>query len=158
MNSINLVKILALLLAFDYAVTPALQAQDEPSSVRFTHQLLTVDANEGVDIADVNKDGKPDVIAGRNWYPAPDFAPHPLRLIEDWNGYVHSNGDFCMDVDKDGWVDVIAGAFTKTEVYWFKNEKKKSLTKWKIHSKIGQSSILFFDSNQTQQVPVSVGF
>ena len=160
MNSINLVKILALLLAFDYAVTPALQAQDEPSSLRFTHQLLTVDANEGVDIADINKDGKPDVIAGRNWYPAPDFAPHPLRLIEDWNGYVHSNGDFCMDVDKDGWVDVIAGAFTKTEVYWFKNPGADGLKLGKLweprllkDTELSQNEASFLHDFDGDQIP-----
>ena len=96
-------------------------AQAQTSSVKFAHKLLAVDANEGIDLADINQDGKLDVVAGRNWYPAPEFTAHPLRLIEDWNGYVHSNGDFCMDVDKDGWIDVVAGAFTKTEVYWYKN-------------------------------------
>ena len=95
--------------------------QDEIPAVKFTSKLLTVDANEGIDLADINQDGKLDVVAGRNWYPAPEFAAHPLRLIEDWNGYVHSNGDFCIDVDKDGWIDVVAGAFIPTEVYWYKN-------------------------------------
>ncbi len=39
-------------------------------------------------------DGKLDVVAGRHWYPAPDFVPRPIRMIDDWNGYTHSIGDF----------------------------------------------------------------
>ena len=36
--------------------------------VKFETQLLAVDANEGVAVADYDKDGKLDVSAGRNWY------------------------------------------------------------------------------------------
>ena len=92
-----------------------------PKSLSWRVQRLAVDANEGIDIADFNQDGQLDVVAGRNWYSAPDYAAHPLRHIEDWNGYVQSNGDFAYDVDADGFVDVIAGSFIPTEVYWYRN-------------------------------------
>ncbi|MBL4882993.1 MAG: VCBS repeat-containing protein [Planctomycetaceae bacterium] len=114
-------------------------------SIKFKVQRLTVDANEGVDVADVDQDGKLDVVAGRNWYRAPDFVPHPLRGIEDWNGYVTSNGDFAYDVNGDGWVDVIAGAFLSTEINWFENPKTEGLRlgqMWKKH--------LMVDSKLTQ--------
>lgn len=103
------------------------QANAQETGVKFKPKLLTVDANEGIDIADINGDGKPDIVAGRNWYPAPEFAPRPLRLIEDWNGYVESNGDFCIDIDQDGLVDVVAGGFLPTEVRWFKNPGAEAL-------------------------------
>ena len=77
---------------------------------------LAVDANEGIDIADFNGDGKPDVAAGRFWYQNPEFRPRPLRNFKDVNGYVESNGDFAYDVDADGVNDVIAGGFFSTEV------------------------------------------
>ncbi|MFO0264761.1 MAG: FG-GAP repeat domain-containing protein, partial [Planctomycetota bacterium] len=32
-----------------------------------------------------------------------------------------SNGDFAYDVDRDGWVDVIAGSFLPTAVHWYRN-------------------------------------
>ena len=117
----QIAKTIAVFLAVMCAANLSGFAQDKIPTVKFSSKLLTVDANEGIDLADINQDGKLYVVAGRNWYPAPEYAAHPLRLIEDWNGYVHSNGDFCIDVDKDGWIDVVAGAFVPTEVYWYKN-------------------------------------
>ena len=87
--------------------TTTLRGQSSPS-LKWKVQRLAVDANEGVDIADFNRDGKLDIAAGRNWYAAPDFSSRPLRHIEDWNGYVESNGDYAYDVDKDGFTDIIA--------------------------------------------------
>jgi hypothetical protein len=93
----------------------------------FEVQLLTVDANEGCDVADVDGDGKPDVIAGRNWFKNGDWAARPLRHIDDWNGYVESNGDFAYDVNGDGRMDVIAGSFIPSQVYWYENPGEQGL-------------------------------
>ncbi len=104
------------------------QSNAQEAGIRFVSKLLTVDANEGIDIADINGDGKLDIVAGRNWYQAPEFAPRPLRLIADWNGYVESNGDFCVDVDQDGLIDVVAGSFLPTEVKWYRNPGTEALS------------------------------
>lgn len=94
---------------------------EDAASLRWDVKLLTIDANEGLDIADFNNDGKPDIVAGRSWYAGPDFQQRPVRSIADWNGYVESNGDFAYDVDGDGWTDVIAGSFLPTQVHWYRN-------------------------------------
>jgi hypothetical protein len=98
---------------------PSLGVDSKDASWRV--QALALDANEGIALGDVDGDGKLDVVAGRNWYAAPDFVPRPLRTIEDWNGYVQSNGDFLMDIDGDGRLDVLAGSFLPTEVHWYRN-------------------------------------
>ncbi len=87
----------------------------------FTVKPLMVDANEGIAAGDIDGDGKTDLVAGRNWYQAPDFVARPVRNIDDWNGYVESNGDFLFDVDGDKQLDVIAGSFIPTAVHWYKN-------------------------------------
>ena len=103
---------------------PTLAArQDLPWTVR----QLAIDANEGCAIGDIDGDGGLDFVAGRNWYAGPDFVARPLRLIEDWNGYVQSNGDFLFDVNQDGRLDVIAGSFLPTEVHWFENPGTEAL-------------------------------
>ena len=132
------------------AVGATCLSQTEQDRVRFKPVLLTVDANEGVDLADVNNDGKTDVIAGRNWYPAPDFRPRPLRSIDDWNGYVQSNSDHAYDVNGDGWTDVVAGSFQPTTVHWYQNPGAEGLKLgqlWKqqllVDTKLKQNEISF---------------
>lgn len=109
--------------------------------VSFDVQLLAVDANEGVAVADYDNDGKLDVSAGRNWYRNPGttgtggtWVPRPLRLIEDRGGYIYSNGEYAYDVDGDGWTDVVSGSFWLSPVHWYKNPGKESLDRgilWK---------------------------
>ena len=111
-------------------------AHAEQPTLNFEIKQLAQDLNEGCDIADVNRDGKPDVIAGRYWYAAPDFIPRPLRLLEDWNGYTASNGDFAHDVNGDGWVDVITMGFMETEIRWYENPGGEKLARghlWPEH-------------------------
>ncbi|MFN6208648.1 MAG: FG-GAP repeat domain-containing protein [Planctomycetota bacterium] len=110
-----------LFLSIGWTAFPVCGQTPAAHPLRWEFKLLCVDANEGIDLADVNRDGKLDVIAGRNWCAAPEFAARPLRKIDDWNGYVESNGDFAYDVDRDGWVDVIAGSFLPTAVHWYRN-------------------------------------
>lgn len=112
-----------------------LPIQAASPSLKWKVKALTVDGNEGIDVADFNKDGVLDVVAGRNWYAGPDYVARPVRTIEDWNGYVESNGDYAMDVDGDGWVDVVAGSFLPTEVHWYKNPGAEELKMGKMWPK-----------------------
>lgn len=124
------------LLVFGFLAAAAFAVQAQADSLKWKIRCLTVDANEGIDVADFNQDGKPDIVAGRNWYAAPDYVPRPVRAIEDWNGYVESNGDYAYDVDGDGWIDVIAGSFIPTEVHWYKNPGAEGLKRgmmWEKH-------------------------
>ncbi|MDA7915866.1 VCBS repeat-containing protein [Verrucomicrobia bacterium] len=109
--------------------------QAAEKSLNWDIRTLTVDSNEGIDVADFNGDGKLDIIAGRNWFAAPDYVARPVRTIEDWNGYVESNGDYAHDVNGDGLIDVIAGSFVGTEVNWFKNPGEKDLKLGKMWPK-----------------------
>ena len=110
----------------------------EPAGVQFQRRCLLVSPNEGCAVGDVNRDGKADIVAGTNWFAAPDFIPRPLRDIPQVslgfgaNEFYANNGDHLYDVDGDGWLDVISGGWTETELCWYKNPGKDALHKgWK---------------------------
>jgi hypothetical protein len=104
--------------------TDSVQA-DKP--VSFSIRMLALDANEGIAAGDIDGDGTKDLVAGRMWYRGGDWVGRPLRNVDDWNGYVQSNGDYLFDVSGDGRLDVIAGSFIPTEVYWYQNPGKEGL-------------------------------
>ncbi len=105
-------------LGFALGCTCSIMAADPVFEIKKLHQ----DLNEGCDIADVNHDGKPDVVAGRFWYAGPSFSEQkPIRDIDDWNGYVQSNGEHAFDVDGDGWIDVVSMSYLPKEIFWYRN-------------------------------------
>jgi hypothetical protein len=110
-------------------------AAEGDSALRFKIVPLAVDANEGIAVGDIDGDGKLDLVAGRNWYQGDQWVARPLRIIEDWNGYVQSNGDFLFDVNGDGRLDVIAGSFLPTEVHWYENPGDEALRLGKLWPK-----------------------
>ena len=120
--------------------------------VAFEIELLAVDANEGVAVADYDKDGKLDVSAGRNWYRNPgnsgEWVPRPLRMIEDKGGYAHSNGEHAYDVDGDGWVDVVSNSFWLPEVNWYRNPGEKGL-KW---GRLWEQNLLIDTEQKTNEL------
>jgi hypothetical protein len=80
--------------------------------------------SEGVAIADVNRDGKPDVIAGPYWFEGPDFKKkHELRapLAYDIESYSDTFIAMSRDFDGDGWPDVMQIAWPGREALWYKN-------------------------------------
>ncbi|EMI19215.1 FG-GAP repeat protein [Rhodopirellula maiorica SM1] len=107
----------------------------ESPDATFHARRLALDANEGIAAGDIDGDGKTDLVAGRYWFSANDWAARPLRQIDDWNGYVQSNGDFLFDVNDDGRLDVIAGSFVPSEVYWYENPGPEALRLGKMWPK-----------------------
>jgi hypothetical protein len=145
------------LTAKNYEITgtwPALKAEfaTKPGTLKFTKKV--VDTNfyaESCAIADYNKDGTPDVSAGRRWWEGPDFTKvHIFRGGHDALPRTGMNGpagdeivtgvsddwaDFPFDMDGDGWTDIIniASCDANTPVspnpapqsagsgYWYKN-------------------------------------
>lgn len=88
---------------------------------------------EGATTADVNKDGKIDIIAGARWFEAPDWKPHDIwkhKKFDYTKGYSDSFLNFSTDINDDGYPDLISFDFPGREVYWFENPKGKE-TLWK---------------------------
>jgi hypothetical protein len=92
--------------------------------------VLTTDfVSEGVAIADVNKDGKIDVIAGAFWFEAPNWKRHEIvapKSFDPAKEYSDSFLNFSMDVNLDGWDDQIVIGFPGTAGLWYENPQNKN--------------------------------
>ena len=98
-------------------------------------QLDAAFRSEGSAAADVNKDGKMDVIAGDVWYEAPDWKMHEIRKPGKFVagvGYSDSFCNFAYDINQDGWTDFIYVSFPGKEFYWYENPKNEA-GHWKEH-------------------------
>lgn len=104
---------------------PAAWAQIAGKDVKFKKSHLWDEFyTEAATVADVNKDGKTDIIAGARWFEAPDWKAHDIwkhKKFDYTKGYSDSFLNFAQDVNEDGWVDLICFDFPGKEVYWFEN-------------------------------------
>jgi hypothetical protein len=108
-----------------------IHAASRPADIAFRVSMIDPGYGETCAIADLNKDGKPDIIAGESWYEAPNWVKHPLRQIDYANGYIDNFADIPMDVDGDGWTDVIQFSYFAHNIVWLKNPGKAG-GPWKV--------------------------
>jgi hypothetical protein len=90
---------------------------------------------EGVAVADVNRDGKMDVLAGELWYEAPSWKPHEIQKVNKYDGlhgYSHTFACWAEDLNGDGWPDLIVIDFPGAPCYWLENPKGAE-GHWKKH-------------------------
>ncbi len=90
---------------------------------------------EGVAVADVNRDGKLDIVAGNVWYEAPHWTPHeiaPVRQIDPAHGYSNCFLSWAVDLNHDGWPDQIVIGMPGEKAVWRENPKGKD-EPWREH-------------------------
>ncbi|HEX3934857.1 MAG TPA: VCBS repeat-containing protein [Puia sp.] len=92
---------------------------------RFVKHVLSKDfISEGVAIADVNRDGKPDILAGAYWFEAPGWTRHelaPPKHYDPSTQFSNSFLDFSLDVNLDGWPDLVRISLPGEEAVWYEN-------------------------------------
>ncbi|MFQ6096457.1 MAG: HEAT repeat domain-containing protein [Armatimonadota bacterium] len=78
-------------------------------------------------VFDVDRDGRLDIVSGANWYQAPDWKPRPFRELTNDGNYANDWADLALDVNGDGWTDIISGGFHTEEVWWYDGKRGQSL-------------------------------
>lgn len=125
----------------------------------FEKQTLTHEFwSEGACLADINRDGKNDVISGPFWYEGPGFTVRHEFMVADrvsksqkdgqlvtFAGYKGKLGNeneysanffsFSHDFNGDGWVDILVLGFPGENSWWFQNPGPGAAqnSRWKQH-------------------------
>jgi hypothetical protein len=77
-----------------------------------------------------------DVVYGPYWFAAPDFVPRAYRPNHTAKEYHHTNSEHVLDVDRDGWPDIIGGGWDEDGIYWYRNPGRGAAergTPWRMH-------------------------
>ncbi len=104
---------------------------ESPATFR-VHPINRESTYSAVAAFDVNKDGLTDVFCGGWWYEAPDWKRHFVRDVKQirgrFDGYSHS----LLDVNRDGWTDVVNCNYRSREIYWIEHPGAE-LGEWTKH-------------------------
>jgi hypothetical protein len=113
-------RILFLVLAFGAAA----EAQPRPPDIPFAVHAVDGGASETAAVVDVNRDGRLDLVSGEHWYEGPSWTRHRFRDLGYASNYIDAFSDLPIDVDGDGFPDIVTVSWFARKISWWKNSGK----------------------------------
>ena len=106
---------------------------DGADEIPFEKHTLDLGPSETVTVADMNRDGRLDIISGENWFEQvrPSASPkelqwvkHKFRNLGFSDGYLEDLSDLAIDVNGDGHLDVVSCSYWSKPLTWWENPGK----------------------------------
>jgi hypothetical protein len=117
-------RVLAMRLSLVLATLASLPLAAAPlrsADIEFLPRLLDPGASETAALADINRDGRVDIVSGEHWYEAPGWTKHAFRELGFTSNYIDAFSDLALDVDGDGAVDIVTVTWFAKKIAWWKN-------------------------------------
>ena len=115
-------RIRPLILACAFVAVGASRAPD----IAFRVHAIDPGSSETAAVADINRDGRLDIVSGEHWYEAPRWTKHRFRELGFSNNYLDAFSDLPVDVDGDGYTDIATVTWFARKISWYRNPGKAS--------------------------------
>lgn len=104
--------------------TTTSKAQDK--SLKFLEKRIASESFESVGVFEVNNDTVLDLVSGSYWYEGPDYLDrHFIGQSERFGEYYDDFATIPLDVNGDGYLDFITGAWFKENLRWYENPRNE---------------------------------
>jgi len=109
-----------------WAAGAFLLAAPRPPDIPFAIHAIDPGASETAAVADINRDGRLDIVSGEHWYEAPTWTKHTFRELTFTQQYIDDFSDLPIDVDGDGYPDIVSVTWFAKKIAWWRNPGKAS--------------------------------
>jgi hypothetical protein len=119
--------------------------------VPFEKHTIDLGPCETVTVADINRDHLLDIVSGDYWYEQspqggrnvpPAWTRHRFRDLGYSGGYFQDLSDLAIDVNGDGWLDIVSASYWDKPLSWWENPGKSGKP-WAEHQITKASPVEF---------------
>ena len=96
-------------------------AAPRPDEIPFAKHTIDLGASETAAFADINNDGRLDIVSGEYWYEAPSWTRHRFRQLDYTNNYIDNFSDLPVDVNGDGRIDMVSCSWFGKHLRWYEH-------------------------------------